>query len=88
MCLKDFVVANPFADANRHPETKDTFIRQLEQFCKLVVSRDHDLPKIIYSGKMNGPDDLVMTFMIGMYWAMQFMTNRCTPCDRSIRGEG
>lgn len=87
--LGNFIVANPFADANsRVSNSKETFARQLGQFCKLVVKRgDHDLPKIIYSGKMNGPDDLVMTFMIGMYWSMQFMTNRCTPCDRTIRGE-
>jgi len=36
------------------------------------------------SGKEQGNDDLVMTFMIGLYWSIQFMTGRSNPSARDI----
>ena len=77
-----FVCANPYGDANaREARVKRMFRKQLGMFSKIVVPRgkDYNIPKIIYSGKEQGNDDLVMTFMIGLYWSIQFMTGRSDP---------
>ena len=82
-----FVCVNPFADANsRAARVKRMFRSQLGIFSKLVIPRgkEYNIPKIIYSGKQNGNDDLVMTFMIGLYWSIQFMTGRSNPNARDI----
>ena len=82
-----FICANPFGDANeREARVKRMFRKQLGIFSKIVVPRgkEYNIPKIIYSGKEQGNDDLVMTFMIGMYWSIQFMTGRSTPSVRDI----
>jgi len=83
-----FVCANPFGDANaRAARVKRMFRKQLSIFSKIVVPRgkDYNIPKIIYSGKDQGNDDLVMTFMIGLYWSIQFMTGRSDPSVKDIR---
>jgi len=82
-----FVCVNPFADANsRAARVKRMFRSQLGIFSKLVIPRgkEYNIPKIIYSGKQNGNDDLVMTFMIGLYWSIQFTTGRSNPNARDI----
>lgn len=82
-----FVCVNPFEDANsRAAKVKRMFRSQLGIFSKLVIPRgkEYNIPKIIYSGKQNGNDDLVMTFMIGLYWSIQFMTGRSNPNARDI----
>ena len=82
-----FVCANPFEDANsRAAKVKRMFRSQLGIFSKLVIPRgkEYNIPKIIYSGKQNGNDDLVMTFMIGLYWSIQFTTGRSNPNARDI----
>lgn len=82
-----FVCANPYGDANaRAARVKRMFRKQLGMFSKIVVPRgkDYNIPKIIYSGKEQGNDDLVMTFMIGLYWSIQFMTGRSNPSFKDI----
>ena len=79
---RDVFSANPFLDANvRTNKMKDTFCKQLQQFQRLVIPRanTYDLPKIIYSGKQNGEDDFVMTFLIGLYWTTKFLAGKTTP---------
>jgi hypothetical protein len=82
-----FVCINPYGDANtRAARVKRMFRKQLGMFSKIVVPRgkDYNIPKIIYSGKEQGNDDLVMTFMIGLYWSIQFMTGRSNPSAKDI----
>ena len=82
-----FVCANPFADANdRAARVKRMFRSQLGMFSKIVVPRgkDYNIPKVIYSGKEQGNDDLVMTFMIGLYWSVQFMTGQSNPSAKDV----
>lgn len=84
-----FVCANPFGDANgREARVKRMFRKQLGGFSKVVIPRggkDYSKPKVTYSGKAAGAnDDLVMCFVIGLYWSVQFMTGRSTPCIRDI----
>ena len=84
---KKFICSNPFGDAkDRESRVKRMFRKQLGIFSKIVVPRgkDYNVPKIIYSGKEQGNDDLVMTFMIGMYWSIQFMTGRSNPNVKDI----
>tara|TARA_B100001559_G_C16448844_1_gene598199 strand:- start:1011 stop:1412 length:402 start_codon:yes stop_codon:yes gene_type:complete len=83
-----FVCANPFGDANaREARVKRMFRKQLSIFSKIVVPRgkEYNLPKVIYTGKEQGNDDLVMTFLIGMYWSIQFMTGRSNPSIKDIK---
>ena len=75
------VCANPKLDANaRLTQTKQEFKKQMIQFKKLTIpaAKPFDLPKIIYTGKtkkgMN--DDIVMTLMIGLFWAREFCNKR------------
>jgi len=84
-----FICANPFGDANsRESRVKRMFRKQLGSFSKVVIPRGKDgyeKPKVTYSGKAAGAnDDLVMTFVIGLYWSVQFMTGRSTPSVRDI----
>jgi len=84
-----FVCANPFGDANeREARVKRMFRKQLGGFSKVVIPRggkDYSKPKVTYSGKAAGAnDDLVMCFVIGLYWSVQFMTGRSTPSARDI----
>ena len=84
---KDFLSTNPFRDANsRSKKAVRSFNGQLKIFSRVVIpSKALDgKPKIIYSGKQNGNDDLVMTFLIGLYWSMMFMTGRSTPCYKDF----
>ena len=78
-----FVCMNPFEDANkRAKKVKKQFRKQLSVYSKIVVARGKDsynIPKIVYSGKDSGEDDLVMTFQIGLYWSIQFITGRTSP---------
>ena len=62
------------------------FRKQLSIFSKIVAPRgkDYNLPKVIYSGKEQGNDDLVMTFIIGLYWSIQFMTGRTQPNIKEV----
>lgn len=83
----DFVCVNPFEDANsRAAKVKRMFRRQLGIFSKIVVPRgkQYNLPKVIYSGKEQGNDDLVMTFMIGLFWSIKFFTNATDPTAREV----
>jgi len=83
-----FVCMNPFDDANkRTAKVKKQFRKQLSVFSKIIVARGKDsynLPKVVYSGKDQGEDDLVMTFMIGLYWGIQFITGRTFPNVKEI----
>jgi len=84
-----FICVNPFGDANtREARVKRMFRKQLGSFSKVVIPRGKDgyeKPKVTYSGKAAGAnDDLVMTFVIGLYWSVQFMTGRSTPSVRDI----
>ena len=84
---EQFVCVNPYEDANeREAKVKRMFRSQLGIFSKIVVPRgkEYNLPKVIYSGKEQGNDDLVMTFMIGMYWSIKFFTNATDPPAREI----
>ena len=83
-----FVCMNPFGDANeRAAKVKKQFRKQLSVFSKIIVARGKDsynIPKVVYSGKDQGEDDLVMTFMIGLYWGIQFITGRSFPNVKEI----
>ena len=82
-----FVCADPFYDANeREARVKRMFRKQLTVFSKIVVPRgkEYNLPKVIYSGKGDGEDDICMTFLIGLYWSIQFMTGRSDPSFKDI----
>jgi hypothetical protein len=84
-----FVCSNPFGDANeREARVKRMFRKQLGGFSKVVIPRggkDYSKPKVTYSGKAAGAnDDLVMCFVIALYWSVQFMTGRSTPSVRDI----
>ena len=80
-----FICANPFGDANsREARVKRMFRNQLGLFSKIITPRGHNLPKVIYTGKENGNDDLVMTFIIGLYWSIQFMTGRTQPSIKEV----
>jgi hypothetical protein len=82
-----FVCANPYGDANeRAKRVKGMFRKQLGLFSKIVVPRGkgYNMPKIIYTGKENGNDDLVMTFLIGLFWSIQFVTGRSNPSARDL----
>jgi|TARA_B110000908_G_scaffold157944_1_gene198563 hypothetical protein len=83
-----FVCMNPFGDANeRAAKVKKQFRKQLSVFSKIIVARGKDsynIPKVVYSGKDQGEDDLVMTFMIGLYWGIQFITGRTFPNVKEI----
>jgi len=84
---ENFMSTNPFRDANkRTTRAKKTFISQLKIFSRIVIESKTagGKPKIIYSGKDHGNDDLVMTFLIGLYWSMNFMIGRSTPCYRDF----
>ncbi len=82
-----FVCVNPYGDANtRDKRVKKMFRSQLGIFSKIVIARgkEYNLPKVIYSGKEQGNDDLVMTFMIGLYWSIKFFTNATDPTAREV----
>ena len=84
---EQFVCANPYGDANsRAARVKKMFRSQLGIFSKIVVARgkEYNIPKVIYSGKEQGNDDLVMTFMIGLYWSIKFFTNATDPTAREV----
>jgi len=84
-----FVCMNPFEDANeRAAKVKKMFRKQLSVYSKIVVARGKDnynIPKIVYSGKDQGEDDLVMTFQIGLYWSIAFVTGRTSPNIRELK---
>ena len=84
-----FVCMNPFEDANkRAAKVKKMFRKQLSVYSKIVVARGKDsynIPKIVYSGKDQGEDDLVMTFQIGLYWSIQFVTGRTHPHIKELK---
>ncbi len=83
-----FVCANPFGDANkREARVKRMFRKQLSIFSKIVVPRgkEYNIPKVIYSGKEQGNDDLVMTFLIGLFWSIKFMTGSTSPSIKEVR---
>ena len=84
-----FVCMNPFEDANKRAEkVKKMFRKQLSVYSKIVVARGKDsynIPKIVYSGKDNGEDDIVMTFQIGLYWGIAFVTGRTSPNIRELK---
>lgn len=78
---KDCVCTNPNLDANKRLlTTKQELRKQLTQFKKLIVpaANPFDLPKIVYTGKtkkgMN--DDIVITLMIAVFWAIEFLKKR------------
>ena len=82
-----FVCADPYEDANtRVARVKKMFRQQLTVFSRIVVPRgkDYNVPKVIYSGKDQGEDDMVMTFLIGLYWSIKFFTNATDPCARDV----
>ena len=82
-----FVCADPYEDANsREARVKKMFRRQLAVFSKIVVPRgkEYNIPKVIYSGKEQGEDDMCMTFLIGLYWSIKFFTNATDPTAREI----
>ena len=82
-----FICVNPYGDANaRAARVKRMFRKQMGIFSKIVIPRanNHSKPKIIYSGKDQGNDDLVLTFMIALYWSIQFMTGRSNPSAKDI----
>ena len=84
---KEFLSTNPFRDANsRSKKAMKSFNSQLKIFSRIVIEPTTigGKPKIIYSGKQNGNDDLVMTFLIGLYWSQMFMTGRSTPCYKDF----
>lgn len=90
VCYADkFVCMNPFEDANkRATKVKKMFRKQLSVYSKIVVARGKDsynIPKIVYSGKDQGEDDLVMTFQIGLYWGIQFVTGRTHPHIKELK---
>lgn len=82
-----FICVNPYGDANaRGARVKRMFRKQMGIFSKIIIPRgsNHSKPKIIYSGKDQGNDDLVLTFMIALYWSIQFMTGRSNPSAKDI----
>ena len=84
-----FACMNPFGDANgRAARVKKMFRNQLGSFSKVVIprgSKDYSKPKVTYSGKAAGAnDDLVMCFIIGIYWSVQFMTGQSNPSVKDI----
>lgn len=84
---EQFVCADPYEDANaRAARVKKMFRRQLTVFSRIVVPRgkDYNVPKVIYTGKDQGEDDLVMTFLIGLYWSIKFFTNATDPSARDV----
>ena len=84
---EQFVCVNPYGDANsRAARVKKMFRSQLGIFSKIVVARgkEYNIPKVIYSGKEQGNDDLVITFMIGLYWSIKFFTNATDPTAREV----
>tara|TARA_B100000161_G_scaffold251512_1_gene210614 strand:+ start:1815 stop:3536 length:1722 start_codon:yes stop_codon:yes gene_type:complete len=84
---EDLFSANPFLDANvRTDRMRKLFCKQMNQFQRLVIARGnaYDLPKIIYSGKQNGEDDFMMTFLIGLYWTTKFLAGKTTPNIRDF----
>jgi hypothetical protein len=73
------VVSNPNGGANEKQRVMEDFKEQLMAFKRVIVhpQRGFALPKIHYSGKAKGGrDDLVMSLMIGLYWATEFVCNR------------
>ncbi len=73
------ICANPKIDAQtRMQKTKAEFKKQMIEFKKLTIpaAKPFDLPKIIYTGKTKKGknDDIVMTLMIGLFWAREFLT--------------
>lgn len=73
------ICANPKIDAHtRMQKTKAEFKKQMIEFKKLTIpaAKPFDLPKIIYTGKTKKGknDDIVMTLMIGLFWAREFLT--------------
>jgi len=84
---EQFVCADPYEDANsRTARVKKMFRQQLTVFSRIVVPRgkDYNVPKVIYSGKDQGEDDMVMTFLIGLYWSIKFFTNVTSPNAREL----
>lgn len=86
---QEFVCMNPFQDANKRCGiVKGKMTRQLSFFNKLVIHKGNPeeggIPKIVYSGKGSGPDDIMMTMVITLYWAMMFMTGRSTPNFKTV----
>lgn len=85
----EFVCMNPFQDANKRANiVKGKMTRQLSFFNKLVIHKGNPeeggIPKIVYSGKGSGPDDIMMTMVITLYWSMMFMTGRSTPNFKTV----
>ena len=75
---KDLVCGNPMIDANRRLIlTENEFKKQLLQFRRMVIpaARAFNLSKIIYTGKAKSGmrDDMVMTFMICLYFSKQII---------------
>lgn len=75
------VCANPKLDANKRLKiTQQEFKKQMIQFKKLTIpaAKPFDLPKIVYTGKTKKGvnDDLVMTLMIGLFWAREFINKK------------
>lgn len=79
---QNFVCCNPFADANRREaEIIRSFYEQLQGFSKLIIKKEgnYALPKIVYTGKKSGNDDIMMTMLIALFWSTQFLTGKSTP---------
>ena len=69
---------------------KEKFQKQLLSFRKTIVktqsAKDYgEGIKHFYSGKASGQDDMVLSFIIGCYWAKEFITRRTiAPYDSFI----
>ena len=62
-------------------DIKDKFKKQLLNFRKTIVKTQNAKDfgegiKHFYSGKASGPDDMVLSFIIGCYWIKEFMAKR------------
>jgi hypothetical protein len=79
--IPNCVCVNPKLDANKRLlQTKAEFRKQMLIFKKLTIPgpKPFDLPKIVYTGKTKTGvnDDMVMTLMIGCFWAREFLAKR------------
>lgn len=84
--IPNLVCVNPKMDANtRTVMTKKEFRKQLLMFKKLVVpgANAFNIPKIVYTGKCKSGqnDDLVLTLMIGAFWAREFLNKKIPNID-------
>lgn len=75
---KHITCANPMLDANKRLVlTKKEFQKQLLQFRKMILeaAQPFNDSKFIYSGKAKRgmKDDIVMTLLIGGFWAHEFL---------------